>query len=517
MKKLKFTTTFSSEIKPLVPEDKDKYLAMASLMDVADFIPDIDVEKNIDLLPIAFNACVVNRVNKNDDVVDSKTALSMAEHFVNKPINIEHDRHRVLGTILSVGFSEFGTDKKLSAEEAEKVEGPFNITLGGVLWRVVNTELTDIIEEASDPTSEFYQKISASWELGFSEYEPVLLEVGEKNLENCCLIQDNSKVIEIGAELRALGGTGEYEGKKVYRKVYGEVVPLGIGLTENPAADVVGVATETNKKEEVLEIEKVESEDNNLKNNPPTENNSSHFKENNVIENKDSTMEINSIKDITEETLKEVSASSVAEFIQSELEKASEEYAAKKTALEDAVKAGTEENERLQKEQEEMKEEFDKVKTTLDSLEAEKIEREKLDKFNERMSVLDDEYLLEDEERKIIASDIKEMNEENFSAYAEKLAVLLKSKSKAAVAEKKEQEEAIASAEEAKVEEPQAETKEETVSSEETTSEEQVVEEIIDQAEEQEEEIPLTTQAEEPTLHDKYKGAFNIDNFDIKL
>lgn len=510
MKKLEFTTIFSSEIKPLVPEDKDKYLAMASLMDVADFIPDIDVEKNIDLLPIAFNACVVNRVNKNDDVVDSKTAVAMAEHFINKPINIEHDRHRVIGTILVVGFSEFGTDKKMTAEEVEKIDGPFNITLGGVLWRVVNNELTDIIEEASDPTSEFYQKISASWELGFSEYEPVLLNFGEKNLENCASIEDNSKVNEIASELRALGGTGEYNGKKVYRKVFGDVVPLGIGLTENPAADVVGVATEASKNEKT---EESTSEENNLKNIEEKEKNISHFKENNVIENKDSTMEINSIQDITEETLKEVSASSVAEFIQSELEKASEEYAAQKTALEDAIKAGQEENESLKKEQEELKEEFDKVKSTLEALEAEKIEREKLDKFNERMSLLDNEYALEDEERGVIASDIKEMSEEDFSAYAEKLSVLLKSKSKAALAEK---EEVVASTEETKAEEVVEEIKEETTS-EETTSEEQVVEEIVDQAEEQKEEIPTTTAADEPTVYDKYKGAFNIDNFDIKL
>ena len=162
-----------------------------------------------------------------------------------------------------------------------------------------------------------------------------------------------------------------------------------------------------------------------------------------------------------------------------------------------------------------MKEEFDKVKVTLDSLEAEKTEREKLDKFNERMSLLDDEYVLEDEERKVIASDIKEMGEEDFSAYTEKLSVLLKSKSKAAVAE---QQEAIASAEEkAKTEKVEAETKEEEPALEETTSEEQVVEEAIDQAEEQTEEIPVTTAAEEPTVYDKYKGAFNIDSFDIKL
>ena len=72
---MKYTTTFSSSIKPLVAEEKDKYLAMASLLEVSQFVPDIDSEKNIDLLPIAFNACVVNRVNKNGDVIDTSTAL----------------------------------------------------------------------------------------------------------------------------------------------------------------------------------------------------------------------------------------------------------------------------------------------------------------------------------------------------------------------------------------------------------------------------------------------------------
>ena len=101
MKEFKYKTIFSSEIKPLVSEDKDKHLALASFLDVSKFVPEIDSDKNIDLLPIAFNACVANRVNKNDDVVDTETAISMAEYFINKPTNIEHDRTRVLGTILS--------------------------------------------------------------------------------------------------------------------------------------------------------------------------------------------------------------------------------------------------------------------------------------------------------------------------------------------------------------------------------------------------------------------------------
>ena len=65
MKEPKYTTIFSSQIKPLVSEENDKFLAQASLEDVGSFIPDLDLEKNYDLLPIAFNAAVVNRVNKN--------------------------------------------------------------------------------------------------------------------------------------------------------------------------------------------------------------------------------------------------------------------------------------------------------------------------------------------------------------------------------------------------------------------------------------------------------------------
>ena len=43
--------------------------------------------------------------------------------------------------------------------------------------------------------------------------------------------------------LHGEGGSGETEeGKKVFRLIIGEVFPLGIGLTMNPAADVSGVA-----------------------------------------------------------------------------------------------------------------------------------------------------------------------------------------------------------------------------------------------------------------------------------
>ena len=179
---------------------------MASLVEVGDFIPEVNTSKNVDLLPIAFNACVINRVNKNGDVVDSDTALAMYKDFINKPINIEHNRDRVVGVILAAGFSEFGTDNKLTEEQVKEQKGPFNITLGGLVWKVVNNKLSEIIENAGDPTSEDYLKISASWELGFSEYNVVVSSEGEKNIENAEIISDINKIQELKSSLKRLLG-----------------------------------------------------------------------------------------------------------------------------------------------------------------------------------------------------------------------------------------------------------------------------------------------------------------------
>ena len=71
------------------------------MVDLEKFVPEVDTDANYDLLPVAFNAFVANRVNKNGDVVDTETAIAMHKNFVNKPVNIEHNRKSVIGTILS--------------------------------------------------------------------------------------------------------------------------------------------------------------------------------------------------------------------------------------------------------------------------------------------------------------------------------------------------------------------------------------------------------------------------------
>ena len=470
-----YTTTFSSVLKPLVSEEKDKYLALASLMQVGNFIPNINTEKNVDLLPIAFNAAVVNRVNKNGDVIDSDTAIASYKDFINKPINIEHNREKIVGVILTAGFSEFGSDISLSEEQVKDLKGPFNITLGGVIWKIANPNLADKIEESSDATSDKYQSVSASWELGFNDYNVVMIDGESKNIEDGALISDASEIESIKNSLRAFGGSGKVDKtKSVYRKVIGNVVPLGIGLTETPAADVKGIATLKSEASVEINQENISKIDNLNVN----------------TDNDNKVMKITSIKDITDENLKQATASQISDLIEQELKVASEKYAAEKATVELSLKAANEKHEVLSAAQDALQKEVAALKASLEAVESEKQAILANETFNERMNAFDAEYDLDSDTRQVLASDIAGLDDDSFAAYKNKMAIFMKNKKKG---EKKDE---------------KGESKESMSS---TASE------VIDQAaangEKKTAVIPATSTASEDSLFNKYKKAFDYDEF----
>ena len=527
MKEFKYKTIFSSTIKPLVSEEKDQYLAMASMLDIGDFIPDVDTKKDIDLLPVAFNACVANRVNKNGDVVDSKTALAMYENFINTPINLEHKRERVVGVILAAGFSEFGTDKPIKKEDVEGNE-PFNITLGGVIWKVVNSRVADIIEDASDPTSENYMKVSASWELGFDEYNLVLLKDSEKNISEAEFITESEEIDKNKEFLKALGGSGKLEnGKNIYRQVINKVVPLGIGLTENPAADVQGIAVKNEEKEaESIADEAPESsspESDTLKT-AENEKNISQSSTETVKTNKEyiPTMKITSIKDITDESLQTLKASVIADFVEEELKKASEEYHAQQTEVEDKLKAAHEAEVELKAEHEKLNKELEEIKSGFEALQNDVAAREAQEKFTIRMTFFDQEYDLNDADREVIATDIKDMDDEAFEAFASKMKILLEGRQKYGGnkgdipdddRKKKGHHGRGPKRKETAKEEGEEDYKKDMKAAEDT---EQVVDEALTNAEEVSAEVPANSEAQSETVFEKYKAAFALDQFEIK-
>jgi len=208
-------------------------------------------------------------------------------------------------------------------------------------------------------------------------------------------------------------------------------------------------------------------------------------------------MKVTNIDQITDDTLKELSASAVSDFIEDELKKASEDFHQEKSRLEESMKASLEAQTKLEEQNKTIKENLDKVNSALAEMESEKAERESQDTFNSRMSALDEQYELTNEDRQVIATQIKNLDEETFASYLEQMQVLLSSKDK----------ETLKKAEAAEAEK----------ASEVKASEESKVEEVLDKIEEIKEEIPVSATASDPeaSVYDKYRKAFDIENWSL--
>lgn len=259
---------FSARIKSIVSEEKDKLLALASLDNIKDFVPKLAKKGTEDLLPIAFNACVIGQFNKNRHAVAKEEAVSMAKSFLYKQINVEHNRKKVCGVILSAGFSKYPNSEPMTEEEALASKDPFHITLGGVVWKTVGPKLAEYIAECSNPNSEYYNSVSASWELNFDLKDSVyvLKDKASNSLEDGEIVEDEEIKSSIFETLKANADNkakaGKYNNKYVYTLAKKDVTALGIGLTETPAADVSGILSlEEESLEDLDEEEPEEDED----------------------------------------------------------------------------------------------------------------------------------------------------------------------------------------------------------------------------------------------------------------
>ena len=172
-----------------------------------------------------------------------------------------------------------------------------------------------------------------------------------------------------------------------------------------------------------------------------------------------------------------------------------------------------EQQEKLSTESKETEKTLENVQAELTTLKEEKAAKEAEETFNMRMSQMDEEYELTDEDREVIATDVKDLDDENFSNYLKKMGVLLRNKNKQVLAEAK----ATAEAEDAeKATEVDAEATKEEVEVQQEQSEE-IVDEVLEEAEADAQEIPASSEAQDETLYDKYKNAFGLDQFDINV
>ena len=535
----KYTTRFQESILASSDiETGELNVSKASLAPLKPLIPsEVDLDKNIDLMAVAFNAAVVNKFNRNGDGIDSSTANAINKYFIHKPTNIEHIKNKVVGHIVSAGFSSYGSNEMI--ENVSEVVDPFNIALGAVVYRTVNPAFANMVEMSNEADSDYYQSVSASWEIGFNEY---VIALGSDNLKEAELVTNQKQIEELKGYLKAMDGPGEMDdGTKVYRLVTGNIYPLGIGFTTNPAADVKGLIIEEPKTERVTFQEKRQeasesiSVDNKQFLNKLKEF-SSHSNKNTVKPIKDiKTMETEKLIDkleslLTQEVEKndfspQEAVASIGNVVSEAIREKNEEYKQQLAEAETEKEKLLEAQAELESSVEGLKEQLASAKEQLENIEKANLERESQELFNARMDKVNEEYDLSDEDRQILASEVKDLDssDESFDTYQEKLSVVWKHKNKAHLEEiKKEMDEKIEEQVQKRLAELQA--SEVSVASEnpepEATSEEkeEVVEEVLEKTE-AEEQLPnnnVEVAESEPTLREKFQNAFVKENVTIK-
>jgi len=449
----KYTTTFDNVI-CASSQMQESQISEASIESLRPLIPsDINLDKNIDLLAVAFNAAVVNKFNKNGDGIDSETAVAVKDYFVHKPTNIEHDRDRIVGHIVSAGFSEYSQYSELISDEAALIKNePFNIALAAVVYKTASKEFAELVVNSTDQESDFFQAVSASWEVGFNEY---VVSVGGDDLLDSSIISDPEEIKAYAPYLKSSGGKGQLkDGRKVNRLIVGNIYPLGIGFTSNPAADVKGLVAEsgqaeTDKSSRNQPIDKIiiKSKKTSQSKKQDVLNKEQH--KNLIMDTKQIINEFRAALDekLGKQDFSEETVASISKVFSDAIKEKSEQYIA------DLEKAKAEKEEASQAQaslQEKMLEVEEQLKSTKDkliALEQENSSREAEVRFNSRMEALSEVYDLDDEDLKILASELAQVDEseEGFASYQEKLSKIWKHKNKDFIAaEQKAFEERVA-------------------------------------------------------------------------
>lgn len=497
-------SSFDCNIKALKEADYDKFgVSEGSIAEAAkSLLPeDFDPSQNVDVLPVVFNLALVNEFNKNGDGIDSETAVAAVKRFINKPINIEHKKHKIVGHMINASFSVDEYDFKDNDIEAyANKKEPFYINAAGLIYRNIFPELAEAIEVAAKEENEEYQSIATSWELAFKNYKVVY---GSNRLDEC-EVAEGSQAEELKQYVKGFGGKGMDEnGTPVHRLIHGETYPLGAALTYKPAARVKGVYTsETNKKENNVEKSLSNRDNINNKNSLNVEKTVTNTKFDIFDMDKEQFEQLMTqvAESVASVVKKDDQAASVGEIMRDALSEHSENWKSK-------VQLEAEAREKAEADLAELKASFEAVQSELSSLKSEVEAQAAVELFNSRMNFIDSTYELTEAETKLIVDELKaiEASDEAFDGFKEKLSILFAHKSKEALAAKEEEiqakvDEAVAS----RIQESEPE-QEEVVASEDELE--------VEASEDSEAAIPNNNAeaSEKISLVEKLKANFDIE------
>ena len=332
--------------------------------------------------------------------------------------------------------------------------------------------------------------------MGFNDY---VLAVGGDLLSESRIISDPEEIEEMQGFLRSYGGNGKTDkGETINRLIKGDIYPLGIAYTLNPAADVKGLYS---PPEETVKVFISDKRDKISQNSNLNVNN-----EKNII---DMELEktLNELKDLlSEKKFSKEAVASMTDTFADAIRQRDEQYRKDLDAERLAKETKIKEYEDLKTSVAELEAKLGTASEQIGSFENEKKAEEAVASFNTRMDQIDEKFELDDQDREFLASELKDLGDEtSYEAFASKLDILWKTKNKEVQKEFNSQIQARIDAEVAK--------KLSTASTEEVE-----IGEALDAAEAVDAEVANTNEAvasHEPSLRDKFKSAFSRENIQI--
>jgi len=451
-----YRTFLETQARSVPAQSKEKQnLAIASLNSLVNIFEEEVKEKiaeNPDLLVFASNLILANHANKNDDCVLLEDLIQIAEKFEYKQVNLEHNRDLVRGVIDEVGWSIYPSNEVIEEEEIQNQSSPVQLVIGGYLWRIVDPELCNLVEESSNEKSDNYLAVSTSFELLFNDY--LICVSPDKNALNPnarFITKESSEWESFDSKLKANGGSGKDGGMLIFRILKDEILPVGAGIVRNPASGIKGIVVVNENS--VIDVKDTEEQDTEEK---TTEHPLSEYLDasDESINKEDFSVKQNKLKlkipmvikslqeleshysDFTKLEAK-TAVASIQGFMEEKVKELSEKHAAELKEKEEAAAAAEKVRVELESRASNLGKAIEELQAKLAEIEQKQAAAVAEQKFNDRMASLDETFDLEDDDRSILVDEVKAIeSDEAFSFWMDKQKKLMKEKTKAYKAEK---------------------------------------------------------------------------------
>jgi len=181
--------------------------------------------------------------NLNDDVFVNEEFWNARKSPVLKPANWQHKDTDILGVIYAVE-AQYLDGTPIDMESENVPEDDFELVVHGVVYKYTFPEYAEEIEKRST-AGELY----VSMETWFSSFAYALLEEDQMQV-----VERTEDTLGLDKSLRCLGGTGQFDGKRIGRVLKGLTFG-GMGFVDqpaNPRSEGLTVASEDTKESQLI-------------------------------------------------------------------------------------------------------------------------------------------------------------------------------------------------------------------------------------------------------------------------